>query len=216
MVNSAGDTLARVQTEEGVSGAFRTTTSSTGIAGYTQYNIPFTAYPDAQYILGRGIMTFTGMTPEVHWYDLSGEHTAIWRIGLAPRRVTTEIKLAYEERLRQQEQERARESGRNPRPISGRVYPENAAYWRSGFVDNSGYVWLQVVNLPGESEQGEWARFIVLDPEGCYLGIVRLPDGRARIVGDYMLAVITDGATGEESLEVFRIHSAVQGLTYPN
>ena len=77
-------------------------------------------------------------------------------------------------------------------------------------------MWLWVVNLPGESEQGEWGRFIVLDPEGCYLGITRLPDGRARVVGGHMLAVITDRETGEETVEVFRIHSAVQGLSYPN
>jgi len=214
-VNAAGDTLARIQTEESLSGAFRTTTSTSGITGYTQFNIPFTSYPDAQYVPGRGIMTTSGMTPEVHWYDLSGEHTATWRLDLAPRRVTTEIKFAYEERLRQREQERARQSGRDPRPITERVYPEYASFWRSSFVDDAGYVWLWVVNLPGESEPGEWARFIVLNPEGCYLGTARLPDGRARLVGNHLLAVITDEESGEETLTIFSIHSSVEGLVYP-
>jgi hypothetical protein len=135
---------------------------------------------------------------------------------MAPRRVTTEVKLAYEEYLHQRALARARESGREPPPIREQVYPEYASFWRSSFVDDAGYIWLQTVSLPGEIQPGEWARFIVLDPEGCYLGIARLPDARARVIGQFMLAVITDEETGDETLTVFRIRPVVRGLRYPS
>jgi len=210
-----GDTLATVSSDEVITGSHREISGPGGMVGFEQRSIPFVSYPDAEYVPGRGIMITTGMTPEVDWYDLSGRRSATYRLDMAVRRVTAEHRLAYEEMLRQSERERAEQSGREPRPIPEQVYPEHAAIWRGGFVDDAGYVWLQVMQLPDELEPDEWSRYFVLDPEGRYLGYARLPNARARIVRGHMLAAIADEETGEDVMTVFRITPIPRGLRYP-
>jgi len=215
VMSSAGDTLATVVTDEIITGYHRLISGPGGRSGYQQGSIPFVSYPCMEYIPERGFMVTTGMTPEVLWYDLSGEHKQTFRLDMAPRRVTPEIRQAYEESWLRGERERAEQSGREPRSMPEQVYPEIAAIWYGGFVDDAGYVWLQILQLPGGEESGEWSRFFILDPEGCYLGYARLPNRQTTIVNGHMLAAITDPETGEVDLTVFTITPIPRGLRYP-
>ena len=212
--NTEGDTTATIESDRIITGSVSTRSGPGGSIIEEQRSIPFVSYPYAEYHPGRGIMITTGVRPEVHWYDITGKLVHIHRIDIAPRRITNEIKQSYREDLRRRIQEQAEQAGREPRPFPEQDFPEYAAHWRGGFVDDAGYTWLFVMILPGD-EVREGITCSILNPNGRYLGRTTIPNARSTIVRGHLLAAIEDEETGEQIPTVYRIIPAMKGFNYP-
>jgi hypothetical protein len=215
VLSAIGDTLAAIQSEEVITGMYYSSTNSQGFTTFVQRNIPFTSYPAFVYAPDRGLMLVTGGRAEVLWYDLDGRHISTCRLDFQPRRITPEMKQRYEDNLVRMEQERAERTGAAPRPIREQVYPEFAAIWRGGFIDDAGYAWLRAVLLPGDPWPVSSSVYYVLDREGRYLGQTVVPGLPGTVMKGCLLTVIEDKETGEETPVVMLIRPAARGLKYP-
>ncbi len=215
VLNSKGDTLATVQSEEIVTGSERIRSGTGGSIIVEQRSIPFTSYPEAEFYSGEGIMVTTGMIPEVKWYDLTGRLTKVYHIDMESRRITPEIEKIYMDDLRTSIEDQARQAGREPRSVPETDFPEYAANWSGGFVDDAGYVWLFAMFLPGDDYPPGVVTCFILDPDGCFLGKTTILNTRSTIVDGHLLTAVQDEETGELIPTVYRIRPAILGLKYP-
>ncbi len=212
---SDGDTLATILTDEIVIGAGEERSPLPGLTEYHVTGIPFTSEPEILFDPDRGLAVNTGMTPEIRWYDLDGNPSGLYRLPLRVQRVSSDIKQAYEDNIRQRMREFAERTGRDPGPVSVPTYPEYAALWRGGFFDEAGYLWLDAVHLPGREEQPAGDRYYILDPEGRFLGYATLPGTRLMVRHGRLVSLAQDVDTGENTVTVYRIRPLVERLKYP-
>jgi hypothetical protein len=210
-----GDTLATIASDEIVTGAAEQRSPLPGVTESVVTGIPFTSNPQVLYDPDRGLAVITGMKPEVHWYDLDGNLTGLYRLPIEVQRVTADIKQANDEYRRQMSRESAARTGREPGPLQKMTYPEYAALWSGGFLDDAGYLWLYAIHLPGREDRPDGSRCYVLDPEGRFLGRSTLKGDRLTVRHGRLISVSRDEETGENIITVFRIRPLAEGLDYP-
>ncbi len=94
---------------------------------------------------------------------------------------------------------------------------EYRAFWRSVYIDDTGFIWLKVPeHFIEETEAGDRPRYMVLDPQGEMLGYTRVPNGRPfNINNGHFLSTEWVPEETRNSLRIYRIRSIIEGLQYP-
>ncbi len=215
VLTTRGDTLATIGSEEVITGAAQDHSSPVGGTETIVTRLPFTPYPKALYDHDRGILFVTGNTSEIPWYDLDGVLTGMYRLPLEVSRVTNRIKQGWQEELRESMREYIERTGREPPPLRDQVFPEYAALWNGGFIDDAGYIWLFAVHLPGVEEKPDGRSCHVLDPEGRYLGRTTLPGLVPIVRYGHMVSTIRDPESGENITTLYRMRPIPGDLDYP-
>ncbi|MFC1529104.1 6-bladed beta-propeller [Gemmatimonadota bacterium] len=172
--------------------------------------------PGAVYVPDRGILITTGIDPVMEWYDLAGDHLETIRLNVPPEPVTAEERSATLSRLDQLVEEAGTPFMKNIREEQKRVaeIPEYKGYWCQIMVDEAGFIWARKPHAYYMDEYPAGSTYLIFSPEGEYLGDTLLPTGSGTVSRGHFLAIRRDADTGVTRLVVYRIHSAVSGLSY--
>ncbi len=211
---SVGDTVAVIETHQSRVGMFIETVVGERRVMRSQ-GIPFTAIPVLQYVPGRGVLLSEGTVPEIDWYDLTGRLVSRYRLEMAPRPVTSELRSRYREKDRAERKTEAEFEGVEPPAMPDPTFPDHAAYWDRIIVDDAGYLWLHDGLDEVTRNEGDPWKFHVIDPTGCYLGIADLPVRSGRIINGFLLGIVTDPETDERVPTVWRLIPVADDFVYP-
>ena len=189
-------------------------------SGYGSLRIEYAGSPVMQYYPNRGILVTSGDEPALYWYDLTGSLTGITRMRIEPEPVTDEERRAIQQRFDEHNEmisERDPDMGRAERNVFN--IRDYKAFWDNAYVDDAGYVWLQLPEMTAVIQELGGPAFHVLSPEGEYLGNTRWPVvglvSSGAIARGCFMGCAVDQETGERIPTIFRIISAVEGLEYP-
>jgi hypothetical protein len=183
------------------------------------YAIPigFGPQPMACYHPTHGIVLSLSEQPVLQVYDLTGRKTRMIRLDLDPEAVTP----AEKTRVRQIYLENSTEEA-DGKPVDwesiASKYPfaDQKAFWGTTEIDENGYFWLDL-SLEPVSLEGDIHEYMVLSPEGEYLGNTSRPyRPETHISKGHMYLLEEDPETGEILPTVYRIIPAINGLNYPN
>jgi len=210
-----GDALAEISTGKVKSQIMELTEMPGGQMIARSMPVPFAGHPSAVHAPDRGFLLTDGDKPELRWYDYAGDLAEVVRIDLPQPLVTEEMKRQYDEDRRRRLIEAAERDGREPPQLSELEFPERVGCWQSVVVDDYGYVWLQAVTLTYDHPEGAGWTFIVLAPDGRYLGQAELPVRRPFIRDGKLMGFVADPETGETEVGVFAIRPLPEGLAYP-
>ncbi len=186
---------------------------------------PFSPVPTIVYSPAVGLVVTDGGEPVVEIFGLDGSLYRRIRIDLPARRVTS----ADRERIEGPIREGMRDADEWSRAMAGRIletisYPENMAFWgesRSGWlrVDGGGFLWIRVNrDLEPDDLPEDLVRYMVVSPEGEFLGYTTLPPHRRGMAAVYHGRLVTmrpDEETGTIHIRSYRIIPAVPGVEYP-
>ena len=214
VIDSRRDTVAVMETSEAIVGFSQTEEVGGGGMMVSSWSIPFTGSPGAVYVPGRGLLMTSGDEPVLFLYDLTGKLIKVITIDLPLLPVTGSMRQDYEARMRESMERAAARSGRAPRALPNFRYPEFIGYWNQILVDDSGFIWLRKVPAGIQQPEEIWP-YMILDPDGRYLGDVYCPARSGNIVNGRYLALVTDPDAGEVVPNVYSITPAVRGLRYP-
>ncbi len=185
---------------------------------FNSVNMPYSPSPHVYYSPHYGFITGTGREPVLDLCSLDGIRSQV-RFDEEPVLVTAEdrrrTRASYDERIAEAEGAR-----RAMLMVEKDVleWPDHRPFWRSFEVDDQGFIWLEVYRTFREmQDEGMSPLFMVLSPEGEYLGRVRPPSysGVKVFSNGYLMLIRYDAETGEQFPMVFRIRPAVRGLRYP-
>lgn len=196
---------------------FRSNISVGDKTGIMSSPIPFNAWPDAEYVPGKGVLITTGEEPVLWWYRLDGTLLQKVFLDLVPRLVTSQEKNAYIAEISRQIEEADTELERSSGIAKKKdlIFPETKSFWGDVFVDDRGYIWLRMTESSEERELAGGGRaYYVLSPEGEYLGRTRTPAIGNAVRGCF-LAILTDPETDERVPTVWRLIPAVESFIYP-
>jgi len=187
--------------------------------GYGSFRIEYAGSPVMQYYPNRGILVTSGEEPALYWYDSTGSLTAIIRIQIEPEPVTDEERRIIQQRFNEHNEmtsERNPDMARAERNVF--KIRDYKAFWNDAYVDDAGYVWLQLTEMRAVEEYGGPA-FHVLSPDGEYLGNTRSPVtgllSSCAIAQGRFMGYAVDPETGERIPTIFQIIATVEGLEYP-
>jgi len=173
----------------------------------------------ADYIHEQGkILVYSSDVPELSWYNLEGNLDCVIRIDMEAPHVTDKDRSDIMQML-----ENALQSATSDQSVAMAKarkkhidIPETKTFWSSVQVDDLGYFWLGGNPDYGADGDSRYRQpYIVLSPEGEYLGKSLLPERNFNFSHGHLLTVHANEETGEEELIVYRIHPAVEGLDYP-
>ena len=173
----------------------------------------------ADYIHDQGkILVYASDVPELSWYNLEGNLDSVIRIDMETPLVTDKDRSDIMQML-----DDALESATSDQSVAMAkarkkhiVIPETKACWSSVLVDDLGFCWLGGNPDYGAEGDSRYRQpYMVLSPEGEYLGKSILPESSFNFSHGHLLTVHSNEETGEEELIVYRIHPAVEGLDYP-
>jgi len=178
-------------------------------------SMPFTSWPSAHYVPGRGVMMTTGGEPTLWWYRLDGTLMEKTTLDLPPRPVT------QQERNRELQEldaliERSEGRARDAAVIRRRAiqFPEEKACWYSVLVDDRGFIWLEIPESNEEKEvAGGGVPFRLLSPEGEYLGNTRAPV-TGRVMSGRLLGFRRDPETDERTPVVWQLIPQYRQMGY--
>jgi len=176
----------------------------------------FLGHPYAGYYHGKGIVISTGTEPEFRWFTLDGSINQIIRLDIPSEPVTQDERSTVMDRLDQKI-----ENAQHPRLVATyseqrkiAEFPDNKGFWCEFGVDDSGFIWAQKTHAYYLDEYPERSTFLIISPEGEYLGDTVLPTVWGTISRGHFLANHSDEETGLPLLKVFKIQSAVRGFDY--
>ncbi|MFC1529948.1 hypothetical protein ACFL41_02045 [Gemmatimonadota bacterium] len=190
------------------------------------YNTPvpiaFGPSPMALYHPSHGIVLSTGAEPVLEVYSTAGRLNRSIRIDQDPEPVTAADRTrARQSYLRNTEQASAQAG----KPTVGWLdeiadrYPfaDEKAFWSMVEIDAEGYFWLDR-SLSPLNQAGDEHQYLVVSPDGEYLGITSRPYSSAgvSVAGGHLYILEEHPETGEMLPTVYRILPAVSGLVYPN
>jgi hypothetical protein len=199
---------------------------------YTTAPTPFAPLPQVAYGERLGFLLTTGREPVLDGYDEAGQHRLRIRIDLPLRPVTESDREREADALRRQ-MEAATGLDREllKEQLQQIEYPPAKAFWaeegRNGIqFDESGFIWIRLPKWATEGEEvppeggaveGPLRRYLVLSPEGEYLGITTTPArGDCRITRGQMVSLERDPETQAPHVVAWRIRPVVPGLgEYP-
>lgn len=178
-------------------------------------SMPFTSWPSADYVPGRGVMMTTGGESILWWYRLDGTLTEKTILDLPARQVTQQERNRELEELDaiiERSEGRARESALIRRRAI--QFPEQKAYWDDVQVDDQGFIWLEIPESDEEKEAaGGGVSFRLLGPGGEYLGNTRAPVS-GTVMSGRLLGFRRDPETDERIPVVWRLISQYNQLGY--
>ncbi len=189
--------------------------------GGTKYAAPiqiaFGPLPTALYHPTHGIVLSLSEQPELRLYGTDGRLTRRIRIELDPAPVTEADRDVARQTLLQ---DAAQSSEAVRRAVESMVeqyaFAGEKAFWGMAEIDNEGYFWLDL-SLHPEETGGDTHTFMVLSPEGEYLGTTSRPyRPNTYISRGQMFILEEDPESGEILPTVYRIDPAVRGFAYPN
>ncbi len=198
-----GNEMGAMQTAEVVTQLRTGESSGVGSSGFF--------VPQACYDPQRGILLSTGVEPELVWYNLQGKPVKKIRIDLA-REALTDADFGFI-----LEKWPALSSVlKDPELIPG-----HHPYWNNILVDDLGYIWLEChLEIAKPADSGH-TTFILLDPEGEFLGMARVPGhfmperpGFA-IMRGHVLTFLRDQETRQQYAAAYRLIPAAEGFRYP-
>ncbi len=179
--------------------------------------IAFGPRPSVRYHPAHGIVLSLSDRPELRVYDLEGRLTRRILVDRDLERVTDADRDRYRQALREgrdQMAEKAREMV--DLVIEHGTYAEQKASWGTMEIDAEGYFWLDLDLLP-ETQGGRTHTFMVLSPEGEYLGTTARPYRPSTYLARGRMYVLEeDLETGMMLPTVYTITPAVPGLRYPD
>jgi hypothetical protein len=158
-------------------------------------------------------------TPQLDIISLDGQIHRRIRIDMGDQSVTEEDRQALIDQLDKMiedaPQDQTREIMEEQR--KGLQFGEKKAPWSSLKYDDQGYLYLTPqVSSEASPDSAETVGYMVVSPDGEYLGITKPPAGRIEIIGGRMLVNHSDPETGEFTLTVYDIRPIVRGLKYPD
>ncbi|MFC1529521.1 6-bladed beta-propeller [Gemmatimonadota bacterium] len=219
-LSSSGDTIWAWASDP-LNNLFTHSVSLGGNALLARSRYPYSLRPETFYVPDLGIVAMAYHEPQLDILDLDGQVQLRIRIEVGDLSVTEEdrraVLEAYDEVINDPEQD----PGRVATFIEyrkGMQFGETKALWDRLIYSDEGYLFLR----PRVSEQGvaiadEYAGFIVLSPEGEYLGRTKPPEGNNASIGGGKLVINNEDAeTGEFTITVYEIRSSIAGLDYPN
>ncbi|MFC1629205.1 hypothetical protein ACFL3H_08860 [Gemmatimonadota bacterium] len=221
ILSSDGDSLGVVQTpliqvNEMISVEFM------GSSYNTPVPIAFGPIPTVLYHPIHGIVLSSGSQPVLEIYSTEGRRTRSISIDLVPEPVTVADRNRAREMYVRNTEQAVTQSGK---PTDGWLdeivgkYPfaDEKAFWGTTEIDAQGYFWLDL-SLSPETLEGDTHTYMVLSPEGEYLGITSRPFGPtgSSMAGGRLYILEENLESGEFLPTVYRIVPAFRGLDYPN
>ena len=180
---------------------------------------PFAIPPQAYYVPDLGVVGMASFAPQLDIINLDGQLHRRIRIDMGDQSVTEEDRKTYldmfDKMLEEAPQDQTREVMEEQR--KGLQFGEKKAPWSSLKYDDRGYLYLTpMYSFEATPDSAETMGFMVISPDGEYLGITKPPTGRIEIIGGRMLVNHSNSETGEFTLTVYDIRPIVRGLNYPN
>ncbi len=199
---------------------------------YTTAPTPFAPLPQVAYGERLGFLLTTGREPVLDGYDEAGQHRLRIRIDLPLRPVTESDREREADALRRQmEAATGLERDLLKEQLQQIEYPSSKAFWaeagRNGIqFDENGFLWIRLPEWATEGEEmppeggnveGPLRRYLVLSPEGEYLGVTTTPArGDCRITRGRLVSLERDPESQAPHVVAWRIRPAVPGLgEYP-
>ncbi len=179
--------------------------------------MPFASRPAVGFDPDQGILVSPADEPVLLLYHLNGSLKLRIEIQLEEKAFTSEDRTTimddWDERIRNA-------SGPSLEQLQsmrdGMTFPDRWPYWGTVNIDDAGFMWLAMVEHQADREAaGSRTLFKVISPEGEYLGNTRVPRASGPTRYGHRAARITDPDTGEVTMVVYRIVSAVEGFRYP-
>ncbi|MFC1629156.1 6-bladed beta-propeller [Gemmatimonadota bacterium] len=161
----------------------------------------------------HGIMRTTGYDAVIEWYGLSGELHKVFRLGLEPGPVTEDDRALADNYFR--------ELFLDGSPLGEDLYrewkridrfPKSRAFWNVATIDEYGYLWLE--DPSNQFHQTE-RHYLVVTPDGEYLGDCVLPQGMGRISRGYYLLMDIEWRGEKQALIVYRLKPEIEDLKFP-
>ncbi len=185
---------------------------------FNSVNLPYSPSPEVCYSPFHGFIMGTGREPVLDRCSLDGIRSQI-RFDKEPVLVTAEdrrrARASYDERIAEAEGVRRAMLLAEKDVLE---WPDQRPYWDSFGVDDRGFIWLREYRTPREMRDEDMrSLYMVISPEGEYLGRVRLPSSGSatRISNGNLMLIRNDAETGERYPTVYRIRPTVRGLRYP-
>lgn len=176
---------------------------------------PYRSRGSIQYDPDHGILISPGNDHILFLYDIDGSMKQQIRIDLEEKSITATDRArvldSFDQRIADASEGRA---AMLQAMKDATVFPERLPYWEGASWDNYGYIWLETTEHDTDRmEAGGGFLYMVLSPEGEYLGNTRHPLGN--ICYGRLLVISTDEETGVKNLIVYQIQSAISGFIYP-
>jgi len=187
--------------------------------GTERYQTPphFSGIPQINFLAELGVMVTTGYDGIIEWYDLSGDVTRIYRLGLEQGPVTEEDHALADSYFRNlwlgvnQTGEDLYQSW-----LKKDKYPPTRAFWNDASIDEYGYLWL---TDPASHFHPTIKHYRVVSPDGEYLGDCFLPKDLpqefGRISYGHYLQMDIDRRSERQDLIVYRLKPAIEGFQFP-
>jgi len=180
---------------------------------------PFAPYPQAYFVPDFGVVAVASFTPQLDIISLDGEIHRRIRIDMGDQSVTEVDRQTFldlfDKMLEEAPQDQTREIMEDQR--KGLQFGEKKAPWTGLKFDDRGYLYLApMISSEATPDSTETIGYLVISPEGEYLGMTKRPMGRTEVSGGRLLVNYSDSETGEFTLTVYDIRPKVKGLKYPN
>lgn len=177
--------------------------------------IPYTTMPTIQYNPSQGVLFSPGDEPTLLLYNIDGSIKLRINFELEAKPITANDRARVLDMFDERIADASERSAVNLRIMKeGTIFPDRWPYWESATFDTYGYMWLAIAEHDTDRlAAGGGSLYMVLSPEGEYLGISRRPTGG--IYYGRILTRSTDEETGIVNLIVYQIHAAIEGFTYP-
>ncbi len=163
-----------------------------------------------------GILSTTGLEPEVRVHDPDGSLRSIIRLDQPAEPVTSRDRQYIKHLIRQRRGETESEVGRahDTAWLKNLHLPTHKAFWSDIQTDDCGYLWL-LYPTRALTLEDTGVVFRIISPEGEYLGDTTWPIPSGSLSRGHLMTIRANEETGETILEVYRIESNQRGFTYP-
>lgn len=178
-------------------------------------SLPFAGSPIIRQLSDGRFIRTTGETSEIGLFSNRGDLVGRITIEL-PRESTAaalqEMKAYYLNRAQNADSEMSRISSQAM--FGSLKVPEYKAFWSDVIIDDSGFFWLKP-SAQFYAVTNEVFDWLVLSPEGEFLGRTRLMAGEVNICHGHLLTIQGNEETGAQDLIVYKIRPLARGLRYP-
>lgn len=222
-LTAVGDTVWSWNSEP-IKNSYQLSMTIGGLAITQSTRFPYSPLspPRVYYVPDLGVVALSGYAPQVDIIGLDGQLHRRIRIELGDLTVTEKDRLAvfemydqmYDQMIEDAPMDQYREFMKVMR--EGLQFGDLKAPWTSLKYDDRGYLYLTPrMSFAASPDTAETIGWMVISPDGEYLGNTKPPAGRTEVIGGRLLVNHSDSETGEFTLTVYDIRPIVEGLKYP-
>ncbi len=178
-------------------------------------------YPSVQYHPTHGMVMTSGKDYSLDCYDLFGHLNRRIQLDRQPESVTRtereEVIAWLRDRVKNADNDRSRITSRKQLEIAEFQDPKGTFSVRA--IDAYGYIWTIAPRSPVMSSTNSRttpARYLIIDPDGEYIGDTELSMRRVQIHRGYVTSIEIIEETGLHEVVVYRIVPIADGFAYPN